>query len=92
MSLFFGCTRSLLLCGFFSSCAEWGLLPSCDAWASYCSGLSCCRARALDHRLNSCGSQAHMWDFPEKQNLCLLHWQADSLPLSYQGSPMLPFN
>ena len=24
-------------------------------------------------------------------NLCLLHWQADSLPLSYQGSPLLSF-
>ena len=23
-------------------------------------------------------------------NLCLLHWQADSLPLSHQGSPSLP--
>ena len=21
--------------------------------------------------------------------LCLLHWQADSLPLSYQGSPLM---
>ena len=26
--------------------------------------------------------------FPDQGlNLCLLHWQADSLPLSYQGSP-----
>ena len=23
----------------------------------------------------------------QKSNLCLLHWQADSLPLSHQGSP-----
>ena len=23
--------------------------------------------------------------------LCLLHWQSDSLPLSYQGSPTFPF-
>ena len=28
--------------------------------------------------------------FPDQGwNLCLLHWQADSLPLSYQGSPYI---
>ena len=38
-------------------------------------GLSCLRA---------CGT------FPgQGWNLCLLHWQADSLPLSHQGSPRL---
>ena len=32
--------------------------------------------------------------FPDQwSNLCLLHWQADSLPLSHQGSPQLiPFS
>ena len=25
-------------------------------------------------------------------NLCLLHWQADSLPLSHQGSPQFIFS
>ena len=25
-------------------------------------------------------------------NLCLLHWQVDSLPLSYQRSPPLTFH
>ena len=38
------------------------------------------------HRLNcseACGI------FPDEgSNLCLLHWQADSLPLSHQGSPV----
>ena len=30
--------------------------------------------------------------FPtQRSNLCLLHWQADSLPLSYQGSPDILF-
>ena len=24
-------------------------------------------------------------------NMCLLHWQVDSLPLSHQGSPLPPF-
>ena len=29
--------------------------------------------------------------FPTQvSNLCLLHWQASSLPLSYQGSPKHP--
>ena len=30
--------------------------------------------------------------FPDwESNLCLLHWQADSLPLSHQESPLKPF-
>ena len=29
--------------------------------------------------------------FLEQVNLCLLHWQADSLPLSHQGSPFWIF-
>ena len=49
----------------FSSCGERGL-PLVAAWASHCSGFSCCRARALGMRasvvvargLSSCGSQA----------------------------------
>ena len=31
---------------------------SCGAWTSYCSGLSCCRAGALECRLSSCGAVA----------------------------------
>ena len=53
------CTRA------FSSYGEYGLL-CCGAWASHCSGFSCCRAWALGTRasvvvargLSSCGSQA----------------------------------
>ena len=68
----------------------------------HCRGFSCCRApaqghtgfsscscRALGHRLNSCGARAQLfcgvWDLPGS-GLCLLNWQADSLPLSHQGS------
>ena len=29
------------------SCSEWGLLSSCDVWASHFSGFSCCGAQAL---------------------------------------------
>ena len=31
----------------FSSCGDQGLLSSCGAWASHCSGFCCCRAQAL---------------------------------------------
>ena len=60
---------SLLL--LFSSCAEQGLLSSCCAQASHWGSFSSCRAQALghvgfsscgswvlEHRLNSCGTQA----------------------------------
>ena len=40
----FGCAGSLLLHRLFSSYSERGLLSSCGARASPCSGLSCCRA------------------------------------------------
>ena len=44
---------------------------------------------AVAHRLNysaACGI------FPDQgSNPCLLHWQADSLPLSHQGSPNIIF-
>ena len=42
----FGCAGSLLLCGFFSSCGEWGLLCSCGARASHFGGISYCGAQA----------------------------------------------
>ena len=60
----------------FSSCSEQGLLSSCGARASHCSGFSCHKAWVLGargsvvaaHRLGSCGSQAKllcsMWDLP----------------------------
>ena len=60
----FGCFGSSLLCRFsFSSCGEQGLLSSCSVWASLCCGFSCCRAQALEHRLQQlwlCG----IWDLP----------------------------
>ena len=42
----FGCAKSLLLLGHFSSCGKQGLLSSCGARASHRSGFSCCRAWA----------------------------------------------
>ena len=39
---FFGCAGSSLLCGFFPTCSEWGLLSSV-----VCGDFSCCGAQAL---------------------------------------------
>ena len=49
---------------------------------------------ASEHRLNSCElscSTACGIFLDQGSNLCLLHWQADSLLLSQQGSPVLSF-
>ena len=59
-------------------------------------GLSSFNSQALESRLNSCVSWAYllhcMWDLPRLgSNPRLLHWQADSLPLSHQGSLVIPF-
>ena len=53
---------------------------------------SAAAAWAPEHRLNSCGAWDYllhgMWDLPGSgSDLCLLHWQVDSLPLSYLGRP-----
>ena len=39
-------------------CGEWGLLSTCGAQASHCSGFSCCEPGALEHRPSSCGTWA----------------------------------
>ena len=76
---------SLLLHRFFSSCGEWGLLSSCNAQASHCSGFSCCWARTLghsasagvpgllEHKLGHCGTQAYL--------ICSM-WTRDWNPVS----------
>ena len=61
----FGCVGSLLLCAGFVQLQRAGATLRCGAWASHCSGFSCCGARALGVRasvvvacgLNSCGSR-----------------------------------
>ena len=87
----FGCAVSLLLHGLFSRCGKWGRLSSCSVEASHCGGFSL-QLPGSWARLNSCGSWAYLlcstWELPGSGlNPCLLHWQADSLPLSHQGSP-----
>ena len=72
-----GCAGSSLLLGFFSSCGQWALLSGCSAWAP-------------ERKLSSC-SQAELLrstrDLPPSViEPGSLHWQADSSPLSHQGS------
>ena len=60
-------------------------------------GPNSCSYRALEHRLNTCSAQGLSCSpaygiFPDQGlNPGLLRWQADSLPLSHQGSPRLLF-
>ena len=77
------CARASHCCSFFG--AEHRLqgagFSSCDSWA-------------LEHRLTCCGSWAQflcgMRIFLDQgSNLCLLHWQADSLPLATRGTPSI---
>ena len=77
--------------------ASWGPQASHCWWllllqttASRVCGLSSCSSRALEHWFNSCGTCGLSCStaselFPDQgSNPCLLHWQADSSPLSYQ--------
>ena len=47
-----------LLCEGFLWLCRVGVTLRCSAWASLCSGFSCCGAWALDRRLSSCGAWA----------------------------------
>ena len=55
---FFWLCWVFLLWGLFSNCSKCRLLSSCGVQASHCCDFSCCRARALEHRLSSCGTWA----------------------------------
>ena len=85
-----------------------GCFLSCCVGVSHCGGLSCsgvqtlgcvgfssCSIWALEHRFNSCATQAYSQAcgifLDQGSNLCLLYCQADSLPLSHQGSPVYSF-
>ena len=96
----FGCAGSLLLCGL-SLVAVRGLLvsvparvpeqrlPGAESSEAVAHERSSCGSWALELRLSSpeiCGI------FPDQGlNPCFLHWQANSLPLSHQGSPLFFF-
>ena len=97
--LIFGCAGSLFLHRFFPSCCEQGLLLVwCTGFslqqllwlqstgsrpqAKFCSS----KLRVVAHRL--CCSAAWRIFLDQGLNLCLSHWQVDSLILSHQGSPI----
>ena len=80
-------------------CSSYGVQASCHS-GFFCCGTRALRhigsavvalmlqsigLAVVAHRLSSaaCGI---FWD--QGLNLCLLHWQVDSLPLCHQGSPM----
>ena len=61
-------------------------LQGARASAAAAHGLSRCSSWSLEHKLNG------MWNLLNQgSDLCLLHWQADSLSLSHQGSPLVSF-
>ena len=78
--------------------------PSCGVRAFRCRAFSCaaqalrrmdfrvCSFRAVEHRLSSWFmSLAALRHQDQGLNLCLPHWQADSPPMSHQGSPVMNF-
>ena len=75
----------------FSSCGKWGPL-----FITVCGPLTIAASFVAEHRLqtrrlSNCGSRAQLLRgiFPDQgSNPCPLHWQADSQPLSHQGSPI----
>ena len=102
ISFISGWAGSSVPCRLCSSCREWGLLCSCGAWPSHCSGFPCgaqapgrtgfssCASGAPELRLSSCGAQAYLlhgtWRLPRSGIKPVYHWQVDSLPLNHQGN------
>ena len=92
----FGCAGSLLMHGLFSSDGHHTVAASGAVGASSRStgsavvapGLWSAGSVVAVHRL-SCSAAFRV--FPDQgSNPRLLHWQADSLPLSHQGNHLLP--
>ena len=78
--------------GFSVVAANKGCCLNCSARTSHCSGFYCCRAQTLKYRFSGCAhrlSCSEAWAiFPDQgSNPRPPNWQADSLPLSQQGSP-----
>ena len=94
LGLFSGCGERWLLsgCGIpashfggFSGCGVWPLEPADSVVVAL--RLESTGLVLMIHRL-CCSAACGI--FPgQGSNPCLLHWQADSLPVSYQGSPRL---
>ena len=89
----------LRCCTWAFSCCEWGLLPSCAAQASRCSGVSrcggsrhtsfhSCTTQALYSRCTGLAGPQHVGIFLDQGlNPCCLYCKSDDSPLDHQGSP-----
>ena len=93
---FFLAVVCLCCCAGFSivRCAGFSLwcFSCCRAWALRHTGFRSCGSQALEHRPRvvvhelRCSEARRI--FPDQgSNPCLLHWQADYLPLRHQGNP-----
>ena len=80
----FSCGAWASHCGSFSCAAR--ALKGMTTLVAATYGLSSCGSRALKQRLSSCSMACRIF-LDQGMNLCLLHWQADSLPISHQESP-----
>ena len=76
----------------FPGCREQVLLSSCSAHASHCGGFSCYNSQGPRAQAQQLGAWAWLphgiWNIP-RSALKPMHWQVNSLPLSYQRSPDL---
>ena len=79
-------------------CSSRGATLHCDARASHCGGFSCYRTCTRGHTDFSSCSTWVQWStcsvargtlLEQGSNLCLLHWQVDSLPLDSLGKPQI---
>ena len=100
--IIFVCAGSSLLCRLLSSCGVWASHCSGFSWCGAqvlgrlgfslaTHGLRSGNSLALERRLSSCAhglscSGACGIFSDQGSNPCLLYWQADSLPLSHEGS------
>ena len=102
---FFRCSKKGLCCSCGVWASPCSVFSCCRAWALGCLGFISCIMWAQQLPLpgsQSTGSVvvAHGFScfeacgiFPDRgSNLCLLHWQMDSLPLSHEESPKNFFN
>ena len=81
-----------VVCGFLIAMAS--LVVEQGLWGTQASavaalGLQSTGSTVVAHRL-SCSVACEIF-LNQGPNLCLLHWQAESLPLSHQGSPWSNF-
>ena len=83
----FGCARSFLLHGLFSSCGERGLLCNCSVQASHSSRFSCCGAWTLGCMgFSSCRVWAQQLRLSDSGARAQQLWHAGFIALQKGGS------